>query len=55
MDRVGLSAVRRAWHRWRFKRQRRSLEVDLFNMGGYNAWQRVREENARLGVWRRWR
>jgi hypothetical protein len=46
-------ALLRVWHRWRFKRQRRRLEVDLFNTGSYRAWQRVRDENSRLGVWRR--
>jgi len=42
---------------YRFRRRRRNLECDLFNMGQVTLWHRVKEENDRLGVWPRrgWR
>jgi hypothetical protein len=49
--RAFLDDVRWAWTWWRFKRQRRRLEVDFFNMGAPK-WHDVREENDILGVWR---
>jgi len=38
---------------YRFRRRRRNLECDLFNMGQVTLWHSVKEENDRLGVWPR--
>lgn len=45
----------REWlRRWRWRRQRRNFEVFLFNYGPHTKWASVRDENTRLGVWKRW-
>jgi hypothetical protein len=44
----------RWWRLWRWKRERRSLEVYLYNHGTTGKWISVREENTRLGVWKGW-
>lgn len=42
------------WLRWEWiKYRRRSLEARLFCMGALGPWERVKEENRILGVWRR--
>lgn len=45
----------RSWSRaWRTKRERRSLEVYLYNHGPRPKWEAVRDENTRRGVWKGW-
>lgn len=42
------------WRRWLWKRERRDLEVYLFNCGPAPKWAEVRDENSRRGVWKGW-
>jgi hypothetical protein len=45
----------KAWmRRWSWRRERRNLEVYLFNYGPFPRWKSVRDENTRLGVWKGW-
>ena len=44
--------MRALWRHWRWKCQRRSLEVFLFNYGTTGKWIAVRDENTALGVWK---
>lgn len=46
--------MRAALRRWNWRRKRRNLEVHLFNYGPPSRWVAVRDENTRLGVWKRW-
>lgn len=46
--------IRRWWRWWAFKRERRSLEVYLFNVGPHSQWARVHDENTVFGVWKGW-
>jgi len=47
------SAIRRRWKRWRWARQRRSLEAYLFNYAPGPTWSRARKLNDLARVWRR--
>lgn len=46
------------WQSFKFKRMRRKLEYRLFTCAvwdGYDPWYQVKEENKRLGVWKKGR
>ena len=46
--------IRQWWRRWTWKRERRRLEVYLFNVGPHSKWAYVHDENTLFGVWKGW-